>query len=39
MLRRFSKENGYDMHIYGRELPMEESARMVVELAQKFANR
>lgn len=39
MLIKFAKENGYDMHIYGRELPMEESARMVVELAQKYQRR
>ena len=39
MLRHFAQENGYDMHIYGRELPMEESAKMVVKLAKEFSSR
>ncbi len=39
MLRNFAKEKGYDMHIYGRELPMEESARMIVELANLYKQK
>lgn len=39
MLRKFAEGSGYDMHIYGRELPMEESAKMIVELANAYKSK
>lgn len=33
MLEKFAKENGFDMHLYGPETPMSESAKKVVQLA------
>ena len=36
MLEKFAQEKGYDMHVYGSELPMEQSAKMIVEMAKNY---
>ncbi len=39
MLKIFAAEKGYDMHIYDREMPMEQSAKLMVQLANEFARK
>ena len=36
LLEKFAADKGYDMHIYGSELSMHESAKMIVGLAGKY---
>lgn len=36
MVKKFAEEKGYDIRVYGPEMPMHESARMIVELARGF---
>jgi citryl-CoA synthetase large subunit len=38
VLRKAARDHGLDMRIHGKELPMTESARLMVEAANKFAN-
>jgi len=33
MLKDFAVKRGYDIHVYGSELPMEQSAKLIVKLA------
>lgn len=39
LLKQFAKDRGYDMHIFDREMPMEQSAKMIVELAAEYASK
>ncbi len=36
MVKKFALEKGYDIHVYGPELPMHESAKMIVELSKSY---
>ncbi len=36
MVKKFGDEKGYDLHIYGSETPMHETAKKIVELAKNY---
>ena len=36
MVKKFAEEKDYDIHIYGNEMPMHESAKLIVELAKNY---